>query len=466
MSSGSVKNVPVEHIESIETTMAHIIPEFTSNLLVPIALPVYLFMLDIRMALAVLATVPIGLGFYALMTRGYAESYLNTVVKTKALNDTAIEYINGIEVIKAFGKAQSSYDKFVTAAKEGANCYIEWMRRCNIYFCLAMSVLPATMIAVLPIGGLLFRAGTLEADTFIQVILFSVGLLSSLITVISYGDDLAKLGTIIGEVSGILEQKEQNRPVVSSSVPNYNDISLRGVTFGYHEKEVLHSINAEFKKGTVNALVGPSGGGKTMLRHLFARFWDTDTGTVKLGGVDVKEYSMDSLMKNFSFVFQNVYLFRDTIANNIRFGQSDAPMERVIEAAKKACCHEFITALSDGYDTIIGEGGAGLSGGEKQRISIARAIMKDSPVIILDEATANVGPESEQELTAAIEALTKEKTILMIAHRLKTVRGADNIWVIDNGKIVQSGTHKQLIRQDGIYRRFVKSRELAVGWKV
>lgn len=191
-----------------------------------------------------------------------------------------------------------------------------------------------------------------------------------------------------------------------------------------------------------------------------------DKGCVKLGGVDVREYSMDSLMRNFSFVFQSVYLFQDTIANNIRFGQPDAPMEKVIEAARKACCHDFIMALPDGYDTVIGEGGASLSGGEKQRISIARAIMKDAPIIILDEATANVDPESEQELTAAIEALTKEKTILMIAHRLKTVRHADNILVIDKGRIAQSGTHEQLMEQGGIYRRFVESREQAVGWKV
>lgn len=217
---------------------------------------------------------------------------------------------------------------------------------------------------------------------------------------------------------------------------------------------------------TTTAIVGPSGGGKTTLCHLISRFWDVDSGCIRLGGVDVKDYSMDSLMKNFSFVFQNVYLFQDTIANNIRFGQPDAPVEKVIEAAKKACCHDFIMALPDGYDTLIGEGGANLSGGEKQRISIARAIMKDAPIIILDEATANVDPESEQELTSAIEALTREKTIIMIAHRLKTVRHADNILVIDTGRIAQSGTHDQLMLQDGIYRRFVESRQLAVGWRV
>ena len=212
--------------------------------------------------------------------------------------------------------------------------------------------------------------------------------------------------------------------------------------------------------------MGPSGGGKTTLCHLIARFWDVDKGTVSLDRKNVKEYSMDSLMENFSFVFQNVYLFHDTVANNIRFGQPNAPMEDVITAAKKACCHDFTMALPDGYDTMIGENGASLSGGEKQRISIARAIMKDAPVIILDEATANVDPENEKNLMDAIQALTKEKTILMIAHRLKTVRNAERIFVIDKSRIAQHGTHDELMKQDGIYRRFVDSRRQAIGWKI
>lgn len=249
-------------------------------------------------------------------------------------------------------------------------------------------------------------------------------------------------------------------------MPTSYDIDMENVEFSYDKRKIIDDISIHIPQKTTTAIVGPSGGGKTTLCHLIARFWDVDKGRVKLGGVNVKDYSMDSLMRNFSFVFQSVYLFQDTIANNIRFGQSDAPMEKVIEAAKKACCHNFIMALPDGYETIIGEGGASLSGGEKQRISIARAIMKDAPIIILDEATANVDPESEQELTTAIEALTEEKTILMIAHRLKTVRHADNLLVIDGGRIVQSGTHEQLMQQVGIYRRFVESRELAVGWKV
>ena len=236
--------------------------------------------------------------------------------------------------------------------------------------------------------------------------------------------------------------------------------------FSYEQRKIIDDVSIHIPTGTTTAIVGPSGGGKTTLCNLMARFWDVQKGAVKLGGVDVKNYSIDSLMKNFSFVFQSVYLFEDTIANNIRFGNPEASMEQVITAAKKACCHEFIMKLPNGYDTVIGEGGTSLSGGEKQRISIARAIMKDAPIIILDEATANVDPENEKELVEAIDALTNDKTIIMIAHRLKTVRNADNILVIDQGKIVDQGRHEQLMQKEGIYKRFINARELAVGWKL
>jgi len=248
--------------------------------------------------------------------------------------------------------------------------------------------------------------------------------------------------------------------------PERRDIELKNVGFSYDKRKIIDGVSLRIPEKTTTAFVGPSGGGKTTLCHLMARFWDVQEGQVLLGGRNVKDYSFDSLMKNFSFVFQNVYLFEDTVANNIRFGEPEAPMERVVEAAKKARCHDFIMSLPNGYDTVIGEGGASLSGGEKQRISIARAIMKDAPIIILDEATANVDPENEAELTAAIEALTREKTIIMIAHRLKTVRHADQIFVIDSGRIAQKGTHDELMQQEGIYKSFVEGRREAASWKL
>ncbi len=449
--SGSIKNVLVERIDSIETTMAHIIPEFTSNLLVPLGLLIYLFLLDWRMALAVLVTVPLGMGCYFCMLIGYDKSYKNTIVKTKALNDTAVEYINGIEVIKAFGKAQSSYDKFVIAAKEGADCYIEWMRRCNIFFCAAMSIFPATMIAVLPIGGLLFRSGTLSADVFIQVILFSVGLMASLISVMSYNDDLAKLNTIIGEVAGLLTLDELERPDVSSAQPENYGISLESVTFGYHEKEVLHGVDMEVAEGTVNALVGPSGSGKSTIAKLIASLWDVNGGSIKVGGIDIRQMSSADYNRLVAYVSQDNYLFDATVMENIRMGRQGATDEDVIEAAKKCGCHEFITQLENGYDTVVGGAGGHLSGGERQRISIARAMLKDAPIVILDEATAYTDPENEALIQSSVAKLTEGKTLIVIAHRLSTITNSDKIFVIKDGKINDSGSHDELLAKNGLY---------------
>ncbi|WP_260979303.1 ABC transporter ATP-binding protein, partial [Streptococcus agalactiae] len=249
-------------------------------------------------------------------------------------------------------------------------------------------------------------------------------------------------------------------------IPKAYDITVSNISFAYEEKEILHDVSFSVPQGTSCAIVGPSGSGKTTLCSLIARFWDVKDGEILLGGVNVKDYTCDSLLKNFSIVFQRVYLFEDTIENNILFGKPQSTKEEIVSAAKKACCHDFISALPDGYQTKIGEGGATLSGGEKQRISIARAILKDAPVVILDEATASVDPENERELQQAISELTKNKTLLMIAHRLNTVREADQILVLENGRIVQRGKHQELIQQEGLYRRFVEIRGNAIGWKL
>lgn len=467
MPSGSLKNVLVERVDSIETNLAHIVPEFTSNLLVPIGLLAYIFIRDWRMALAVLVTVPIGFSCYALMTRGYAESYQNTVLKTKALNDTAVEYINGIEVIKAFGKAQSSYDKFVIAAREGAGCYVEWMRRCNIYFCLAMAIFPATMLAVLPIGGLLFRVGTLDSYTFIQAILFSVGLMASLITVMSYGDDLAKLNTIIGEVTDILTLEEQRRPDKSAAVPSSNDVCLSAVTFGYHEAEVLHGVDMTISEGTVNAIVGPSGSGKSTIAKLIAGLWDVRGGSITLGGVDIRALSPGDYNRRVAYVSQDNFLFDTTVMENIRMGRQNATDAEVIEAAKRCGCHEFIMSLENGYQTVVGGAGGHLSGGERQRISIARAMLKDAPIIILDEATAFTDPENEALIQASVARLTRGRTLIVIAHRLSIVTNSDKIFVIDGGTVRASGRHEELLARDALYgalwRAHISARDTVEG---
>ena len=290
-------------------------------------------------------------------------------------------------------------------------------------------------------------------------------LYSSLECAGNYSSLLHVVSVCVDKANAILELDTMDIDGKEIKPQNCN-IELDHISFSYDRRKIIDDVSLSIPEKTTTAIVGPSGGGKSTLCNLIARFWDVDEGKVTLGGVNVKDYSMNSLMNNFSFVFQTVYLFADTIENNIKFGRQDATHEEVVAAAKKACCHEFISQLPNGYDTVIGEGGSSLSGGQKQRISIARAIMKDAPVVILDEATANVDPENEKDLMDAIEALTKEKTIIMIAHRLKTVRHADQIVVVDKGRIAQQGTHEQLMTQDGIYKRFVDAREQAVSWKL
>lgn len=449
--SGSLKNIIVERVDTIETTMAHIVPEFTSNLLVPLGLLVYLFNLDWRMALASLVTIPIGLIFFGGMMKDYEVNYQNAINKTKALNDTAVEYIGGIEVIKAFGKAQSSYEKFVVAAKEGADCYIEWMRSCNLYFNISLSVFPATMLSILPIGGLLYKGGSLEADVFVQVIILSVGLIASLMSVMSYKDDLARLGTIIGEVTGIITQPELPRPEKTKSQPKNYGITLENVTFGYHEKEVLHGIDMEIGEGTVNAFVGPSGSGKSTIAKLIASLWDVKNGRIKIGGTDIREISSEDYNKMIAYVSQDNFLFDQSVMENIRMGRQDATDDEVVEAAKKCGCHDFIMQLENGYDTVVGGAGGHLSGGERQRISIARAMLKNAPIVILDEATAYTDPENEALIQASVARLVKGKTLIVIAHRLSTITDSDRIFVIENGKVNSSGTHDELLKQNGLY---------------
>lgn len=412
--SGALKNIIVERVDSIETALAHVLPEFTANLLAPLAVFIYLLVVDWRMALASLITLALGLICYMGMLIGYKESWQNTIDKTKVLNDTAVEYINGIEVIKAFGKAQQSYEKFEKAAREGADCFVEWQRRCSGFFSPAMTLMPCTAIAVVPIGGWLYMQGTLSFAHLVMCLILSLGLISPLITAMSYTDDLAKVSTIISEVTGILSWDEMSRPEHAPKPVEEYSISLEHVTFAYHDEEVLHDVTMEIKEGTVNAFAGPSGGGKSTIAKLIASLWDVGDGSIRIGGADIRDLPLAEYSRNVAYVSQDNYLFNETIRENIRMGNINATDEEVEEAAARCGCHDFIMALPDGYETVIGEGGATLSGGEKQRISIARAIMKDAPVIILDEATANVDPENERELMEAVDALTKEKTIVII----------------------------------------------------
>lgn len=465
-SSGSYKSIIVERVDSIEVTLAHMLPEMTSNIVGALAVLVLLFCVDWRMALATLIVLPVGGAFFMMMFSGYGPKFRRAVESTKNLNDTAVEYINGIEVIKAFGRAKTSYGKFVAAAKEGADCYIEWMRSCLFGQSAGMAIIPSTLLGILPIGCLLYMNGSLSAETFITVIILSFGVMQPIITAFSYTDDIAQVRTIVGEVTDILEKKDLNRPKSAKVLPKDNSIELKNVRFSYCDEEVLHGVSLKVEAGTVNALVGPSGSGKSTIARLIASLWDVDSGSIELGGADIKELPLSECTRRISFVSQDNYLFDLSVRDNIRMGRKGATDEEVAEAAKKCGCHDFIMSLENGYDTVCGSSGGHLSCGERQRISIARAMLKDAPIIVLDEATANVDPENEKDLVEAIEELTHDKTVVMIAHRLKTVRNADMIFVADGGRIVRQGTHDELIGQDGLYRKFVVERRKAVGWKV
>ena len=451
-SSGTFKNILVERIDSIETTLAHIVPEFTSNLLAPVIILIYFFLTDWRLALWSLVPVVVGFLSYFGMMLDYKPSFERTVQTTKDLNDAAVEYIDGIEVIKAFGKTESSYAKFTKAAMAYADSFISWMKRCSIFHALMMVVTPYTLLTVLPFGAHYVENETLTIPNFVMCIILSLGIVGPLITVGSYTDDLGKIGVIVGEVVRILEQPELKRPAESTALPKDNSITLTDVKFGYHDKEILHGVTMELKAGTVNAIVGPSGSGKSTIAKLIASLWDVNSGSIKIGGTDIKQLSLTDFNQKIAYVAQDNYLFNESVRENIRQGNPDATDEQVIEVTKKSGCYDFIMQLENGFDTIVGGAGGHLSGGERQRISIARAMLKDAPIVILDEATAYTDPENEAILQNSIAKLVAGKTLIVIAHRLSTVKDSDQIFVINEGNVAAHGTHEELLASCPLYK--------------
>ena len=442
----------VERIDSIETTLAHVIPEFTSNLLGPVVILIYFFTIDYRLALWSLVPILVGFISYFGMMLDFKPNFEKTVKATKDLNDAAVEYIDGIEVIKAFSKTESSYEKFTTAATAYANSFISWMRKCSIFHALMMTITPYTLLTVLPLGAHYVANGTLTVNHFILCIILSLSIAGPLITAFSYTDDLGKIDVIVGEVVGILDQKELERPQKSIDIPRDNSITLKDVKFGYHDQEVLHGVNMSLQAGSVNAIVGPSGSGKSTIAKLIASLWDVDSGSIEIGGVNIKNIALDDFNKRIAYVAQDNYLFNETVRENIRQANPDATDEDIIEVTKKSGCYEFIMQLENGFDTIVGGAGRHLSGGERQRISIARAMLKDAPIIILDEATAYTDPENEAILQNSIAKLVAGKTLIVIAHRLSTVKDSDQLFVVDEGNIVAHGTHDELLERCSLYK--------------
>ena len=451
-SSGSYKNIIVERVDSIETTLAHLLPEMTANIVGALAVLVLLFLEDWRMGLSMLIVVPLGILCFMSMFSGYNEKFQRTVTSTKALNDTAVEYISGIEVIKAFGQSKTSYAKFVSAAKEGADCFIDWMRGSLFGQAAGMAIFPSTLLGILPVGCLLYMRGTLSAETFLTVIVLSFGVMQPLITAFSYTDDIVQVTTIVGEVAEVLSGEDMQRPESAEKLPADNSVELKNVRFAYHHKEVLHGINLRIAPGTVNALVGPSGSGKSTIARLIASLWDVKDGAIELGGVDIRTLPLAECTKRIAYVSQDNYLFDLSVMDNIRMGKKGASDEDVIAAAKKCGCHAFIMSLENGYQTVCGASGGHLSGGERQRISIARAMLKDAPIVILDEATSYTDPENEAVIQSALARLVRGKTLLVIAHRLSTIADADQIIVVNQGKIEATGTQAELLASCPLYQ--------------
>lgn len=464
-SLGSITSVTTNTMENLGDVATRVVMMSTQGILNTAVIIVMLLCFDYRIGLIAAVGVVLFLVVNSLLQKAGNSLSAEKVDSDQKLVSEIMEYVQGISEVKSYNlfgkqtkKLNKAIDNNVKINTEMEFAFIPYMTIQNII----TKLIGAAMMLV---SVLLYLCGSMSLMICIGMTICAFILYSSLEQAGSYSALLRTIDVCIDKAQKILDLDTMDIEGKDITPDNY-DIDVSNIEFSYGKRKIIDSVSLHIPQKTTTAVVGPSGGGKTTLCNLISRFWDVDSGSIRLGSVDVREYSMDSLMKNFSFVFQNVYLFADTVANNIAFGRDNATREEVMEAAKKACCHEFIMSLPNGYDTVIGEGGASISGGEKQRISIARAIMKNAPIIILDEATANVDPENEKELVEAIDALTKEKTIIMIAHRLKTVRNADQIAVVENGKIAQLGTHTQLMQEGGIYRSFVNARQQAAGWKI
>ncbi|MCR5304909.1 MAG: ABC transporter ATP-binding protein/permease [Oscillospiraceae bacterium] len=464
-SLGHITSVTTNTMEALSDVATRVVMLTTQGILTTLVITAFVFIFEWRIGLLLTA----GVAVYALINAAMQKATRKGApAQQKANRDlvaAVIEFIQGIAEVKNYNLVSSRAKKLEAAikAKQNGDTHLEF--DVIPYITLQEIVTKMTGVLMCAASVYFYISGSMSLLYCIMMTISSFMIYESLDVMAGFSALIRSVSICVGQANEILSIQEMDIDG-EDITPASRSIELKNISFAYENRTIIDGVDLNIPEHTTTAIVGPSGGGKTTLTSLMARFWDVKSGEVLLGGRNVKDYSFDSLMRNFSFVFQKVYLFEDTIANNIRFGEPDAPIEKVIEAAKKARCHDFIMSLPDGYDTVIGEGGASLSGGEKQRISIARAIMKDSTVIILDEATANVDPENEAELTKAIEELTKEKTIIMIAHRLKTVEHADQIIVIDGGKIVQQGKHAELMQQDGIYRTFVEDRKKAVSWKL
>ena len=464
-SLGNITAVVTTTLSDVENNAARCLVSVVGGFLNTLALCLGLIVVDWRLGLLAILGILAYLGVTELSQRAMLRTGPERQHAQMNLVEAVLEYIQGMSVVKAYGLDKDSSQTVQKTVDDSCQKALSLEKSIAPWMGIRQITVRIFAVGIAAAALVFYFSDALSLARCMLMLIASFMLYAELESAGNMADNLQMLGTSMEKAEEI-----DRTPVMDINgvdlTPEDASVEFKDVSFSYGGRPILEHVDFTVPSGSTTAVVGPSGGGKTTLCNLIARFWDVPEGEVFAGGHSVREYKLDSLMKNISMVFQNVYLFNDTVENNIRFGCPDADHEQVVEAAKAACCHEFITELPDGYDTVLGEGGGTLSGGEKQRISIARAILKDAPIVILDEATANVDPENESQLQSAIEALTKGKTLIMIAHRLKTVRHADQILVLDGGHIVQRGTHEELIHQQGLYAEFVGVRQEALGWKL
>lgn len=465
---GQIKSVIVDRVEAIEPPLAHFIPEATGNIVIPIGIFIFLLVFDWRMALASIATIPLAAIPMMLMMRGYSERYDTYMKSSSHVNSVIVEYVEGIEVVKAFNQATSSYEKFDKAVSSFKDYILDWYQSTWKMMYLAFAILPTTLLVTLPVGLLLFVHGALTPAELCMCLILSLSIIAPLMRLEVFVNEIKIMEYGIKETMAYInmpELKSAEKPVTLA----HTDIELDHVSFSYTGKEnemVLQDVNLKMPQGSFTALVGPSGGGKSTVARLIARFWDVSDGSIKVGGVNIKDIPLKQLSDTVSFVTQDNFLFNCSLKENIRLGDPTATDEQVFAAAKAACCDEFIGKLEKGYDTPAGDAGKRLSGGEKQRIAIARAILKKAPVVILDEATAFTDPENEDKIQQSIMALTKGKTLLVIAHRLSTIQNADQIVLLKQGRIEAVGKQEELLKSSPLYADMWKAHIGAKAWAV
>ena len=469
MNTGTILNSITTGLHTLEGMGIRMIDNFVGGYLNFICILLWLTCMNWRVGLIAVTGAAVSLIFLLIISKYSTRNAPVLAAANRDLTGATLEYARGLSVVKSFGKAGASMESMKKACRDSRdiNLKIEWGY--IPYNALHLMALKTASVCIVISAFYLEFSGQLDFTYMMIIILLSFHVFGSLEPIADCAHVLAVIDDALDHLNELTKESFIDADGQQIEITHY-DIEFRNVDFSYGEgkerRQVLHNVNLKIPEHTVTAIVGPSGSGKSTICNLIARFYDADSGSVRVGGHDVKEFTCDSLLSNISMVFQNVYLFHDTVRNNICFGKPDATEVEMVEAAKKACCHDFIMALPEGYDTVIGEGGGSLSGGEKQRISIARAILKDAPIIILDEATASVDPENEHLIQAAISELTKGKTIVTIAHRLATIEQADQILVVDNGQIAQRGTHRDLVAIPGKYKDFVDIRSQSEGWKI